>query len=340
MVGVTFSDAGLRLVEAGREADELWPYAQIALIGDELGRGFVRLARGDQRLEVADPDFAPALHRAMPELKRGRRRILFYGTIATLLFALFVAGVWWGLPLAAARLTALIPYRWEERLGDEALKLPVAGTNCTDAEGEAALQSLTRRLLAKADMPFHVKVAVRSSAMVNAFAFPGGRIVLLDGLLQQAQSADEVAGVLAHELTHTLKRHSMRALIANAGLSLLFELTAGSGTGVSVALLLVTLSNSREMEAEADAGALELLDAARISSAGFASFFERLARRDHPASDKTPRFAQLIPSFLNSHPATEEREKAARAHPMGETTPALSDQEWQALRQICRAQKK
>lgn len=315
----------LRLRDAELGGNETWPYEQIRLIEDETRRGPVRVACGDARLEVTDPVFADALHRAMPELRRGRRRILRRGIAATLLFAVAILGLWQAMPVLAARVVPLIPHRWEERFGDRVMRLPIAGSRCWTPAGQAALDGLTKRLLAGTDLPWKPTVIVRSSATVNAFTFPGGRIVLLHGLLREAHSADEVAGVLAHELTHALKRHSTRALIANAGLSLLFELTFGAGTGASLGFLLATLSYSRDMEAEADAGATALLARAGIDTTGFADFFERLESR-HSGS---------LPAILSTHPPSADRANRVREIRASEARPALTEAEWQALREIC-----
>jgi beta-barrel assembly-enhancing protease len=143
-----------------------------------------------------------------------------------------------------------------------------------------------------------------------------------------------VAGVLAHELTHALKRHPMRALIANSGLALLFELTIGNGTGASLGLLLTTLSYTRAMEAEADAGALDLLRDAGIGSAGFAAFFERLEKQDEEKG-KSLNFGFAIPSYLRTHPATQQRIEAIRADGGTGGSPALAQGDWYALKGIC-----
>jgi beta-barrel assembly-enhancing protease len=329
-VDIAFAEDGLVLGAPDRLDIERWPYAGITLIHDEIRHGPVRVAYGDARLEIGDPRFAAALHEAMPELHRARRRLVRRAVVGSCLFAGVVAGLWWGMPLIAADLVPFIPPRWETKLGNQVARLPIAGTTCDNPAGKAALAALTGRLLDGVDVPFTPKVTVRASSTVNAFAFPGAKIVVLNGLLQQAQSPDEVAGVLAHELTHGIKRHSMRMLIANAGLSLLFELTVGGGTGASVAFFLTTLSYSRDVEAEADEGATQLLRRAAIDTDGFAAFFERL-EKTHGSG---------LPAFLNSHPATQQRAAKARVAPSGPTRPALTPEQWQALKAICLDQKK
>ncbi|MCP6768804.1 M48 family metallopeptidase, partial [Klebsiella pneumoniae] len=81
------------------------------------------------------------------------------------------------------------------------------------------------------DQPLEAEVL--SSSIPNAFALPGGKIYLLDGLLQKAQSADEIAGVIAHELGHVRHRDNMRKVIQNGGTSFLIGILFGDITGGS-----------------------------------------------------------------------------------------------------------
>jgi predicted Zn-dependent protease len=269
-----------------------------------------------------------------PAIRRRARRGLRYGAAATLALLAVVGGFIWGMPIVAAWLVAYVPIEWEKSLSEDVDHEPWWGARCTDPAGEAALAKLTRRLTDGIDTPYPIRVSVRDNRLVNAFALPAGRIVLLRGLVADAQSPDEVAGVLAHELTHVLKRHPMRALIANSGLALLFELTIGNGTGASLGLVLTTLSYTRAMEAEADAGALDLLRRAGISSAGFASFFARLETREEK-DGRALGIGFALPSYLRTHPATQQRLEAIRADGAAGTHSALESGDWQALKAIC-----
>ena len=318
-------DDGIRSAEAGGDAGEIWPYRSVSLRADELRKGPVRLARGEARLTVEDPAFAAAVMAAAPDLRQAARRRLLYGTIATVALLAAVGGLWWGLPLIAGKIVAYIPPSWEEKLGAAVDTQPGWGERCTGSAGSAALQGLTRQLTKGVEPPFPITVIVRDSPIVNAYALPGGRIVLLRGLLGEAQSPDEVAGVIAHELTHALNRHPMRALVANSGLALLIEVTLGNGTGASVGFLLTALSYSRAMEAEADAGAVTLLRRAGIGTEGFAAFFERMEKR--ALGPKLP--------YLSTHPPDAQRLAAVRAEATHGKSPALSNADWQALKAIC-----
>jgi beta-barrel assembly-enhancing protease len=310
-VVVTLTQEGIALAAVDGTPIEVWPYHAVSLRAEELRKGPVRLGRGDQRLTVDDPAFGKALNAATPHLR-------------VALFAV-IGGVWWGIPHLAQRIVEHIPPAWEANLAEGTEDQPWLGGRCTGTAGQAALDALTKRLTKGIKSPYPLKVSVRDSGTVNAFALPGGHIVLLRGLLKGAESPDEVAGVLAHELTHALNRHPMRALVANSGVALLFEVTIGGGTGASIGVLLTTLSYTRSMEAEADDGALMLLRRAGISTDGFAAFFKRMEKRSHGG----------LPAYLSTHPPDAERIAAVEAQAFTGTKPALSDKEWRALKSIC-----
>ena len=167
---------------------------------------------------------------------------------------------------------------------------------------------------------------------MNAFAAPGGFIVIFNGLLKAARSPDEVAGVLAHEMGHVIERHGAEALVRTVGLSLIFQIFVGDasglvGLGAAAGQLLLELSYSRGDEAEADATAVTALVAADIRRNGLADFFARL---DREAEDQSEEFA-----LLSSHPLNSDRVEAIRKAPVGGGR-AMSVSAWRALKTICR----
>lgn len=326
VVQVTLAADGILIAAPDAATRARWDYGEVQVTPDEDERGSLRLARGRARLAVEDPRFAAALYEVAPQLRPApaARRIL-YGTLAVAASLAAVAAIWWVLPSATDRAVALIPPALEERLGDQQLKT-FGLVQCRSVAGQLALDNLASRLTARADLRFHVKVIVADMSMVNAFALPGGRIVVLRGLLAQAKSPDEVAGVLAHELTHTLKRHPLRHLMAQTGVEVLTETMLGYNTSAgNVGALMASFTYSRSEEAEADAGAIELLRQADISTAGFADFFDRLS---HGAE-------QAIPPYLSNHPSPADRLAAVRAAGTTGTTPALSPLQWTLLQRIC-----
>ncbi len=149
------------------------------------------------------------------------------------------------------------------------------------------------------------------------------------GLLAATHSPDEVAGVLAHEMTHVLERHTLRQIVFQAGLTTAARLLLGSGEGASDLLSgaasdLTTLRFSREQERAADQGALRLLRAARLPTSGLASFFGRLAH----AGDAPP-------AWLSSHPDSAERAAAVAVARAPDETPLEID--WRAVQQAAAA---
>ena len=317
------------LVIDGSEVGPLvWPYAAVTLLEDEGRSPVTRLALDDARLVVEDPAFRSALAAVAPRFRpRGGARNLARVLGLAALSAAVAVALWWGAPLAAGLAAAHFPAAVEERLG-AAVLAAVPGRRCDNPRGQAALDHLTARLLAGRPLPFAVHVGVLDSKKVNAFAVPGGEIRIFGGLLQKAASADEVAGVLAHELSHALRHHPTRHLVRALGTSLLFDLMLGTGGALRQAGEVgLALAYSRDLEREADDGALALLDKAGISAAPFAGFFERL-QAEHAAGSH-------VPSWLATHPATEERIEHIRAAAKAGGTPALSAEEWAALRQIC-----
>lgn len=136
---------------------------------------------------------------------------------------------------------------------------------------------------------------------VNAFAVPGGYVVANTGLLKAADSAEEVAGVLAHEVQHVEQRHTLEDLIYSLGWQTSIALIVGDVSSLwltQAATQLNSLKFSRELEAEADLKGLEALHKAGIAPQGLVSFFEKLAKNE----------ANLVlPAFLSTHPASDQR---------------------------------
>lgn len=162
---------------------------------------------------------------------------------------------------------------------------------------------------------------------VNAFAIPGGFIVVNAGLVHEADSADELAGVLAHEIQHVEQRHSLQILLYQLGWATLLAAVLGDPSTITALLLLEVgnLSFNRELEAEADAGGLETLRKAGIAPEGMAAFFRKLAADGDEGA----------PDWLSTHPSTQDRiaaiEAALKAQPCTECKPVAMD--WAAVRE-------
>jgi beta-barrel assembly-enhancing protease len=301
----------------------------MVLLDDETRDGMARLALGDARLVIEDPRFRPELEALAPRFRRRAAGVTALRTLTlAAVSAVLLATLWWGTPLAAIAVAKILPTAFEERLGDAVLA-DMGGRRCTGAEGQKALDTLTRRLLAGQPVPYDVQVGVIDRDITNAFAAPGARIMIFNGLLQRAASPDELAGVLAHELSHALQRHPTRNLVRTLGLSLLLDLmVGGGGTLRSAGEVVLAFAYARDLEREADEGALEFLAGAGIAAEPFATFFQRLGEE---------RAGSGLPAWLGTHPATAERIARIRSLGLNGQTAALAAEDWQALKAICAA---
>ena len=210
---------------------------------------------------------------------------------------------------------------------------------CETPASKAALERLTQRLAAAAsDKPMRARVVLLDWSLVNAFAVPGGQIILTRGLVQRAGSSDEVAGVLAHELGHTLELHPEAGIIRALGLAAATQLAfAGSqGTVSNIGLILTQLRYTRIAEREADAHALRMLKVAGISAKGFGDFFERIeGKKPGEESNGKSASADDLAVILQTHPPTADRIAMVRAQPTYPATAAISADDWRALRDAC-----
>ena len=224
-----------------------------------------------------------------------------------------------------AMLVRVVPRAAEARIGDLMVG-DFGGRTCSTAEGDAALTALKARMGAQAML---ADVRVVDVPMVNAVTLPGGHVLIFRGLLDQAASPDEVAGVLAHELGHVEHRHVLQALLRQLGLSVVLGGLDGNVGGYTNALL--SASYSRSAEAQADGYAIDALDGAKVSPMGAAGFFDRLSK----AEVKTEGAAALM-SYFASHPMSSERKARFAAGTKGSYSPAIDAAQWKALREICR----
>jgi Zn-dependent protease with chaperone function len=245
-----------------------------------------------------------------------------------------VAVVLLGVPLAADRLTPLVPRTMERHLGEAAevqLQTVFGDKLCKGAAGQAAFAKLVEALRVPAGLDEPVASSVLDTPIPNAYALPGGRFFLLSGLLEKAHGPDEIAGVLAHELGHLKHRDNVRELIYNGGSSFLIGLLFGDMTGAGAAMFasrtLVSASYSREAEHDADSFAIEVM--------------HKLGRPTRPMGELmfrvTGKEGNRRPSILASHPLSEDRLDRMRAEDRAPSGPALlSAEEWDALKGICR----
>ena len=336
------------LLSLPEQPDLRWPLPDIRRVPDQAGRDTMVLAHRDdavRRLVVRDDATRKILTARCPNLKRraraaNRSRLLgwSFGAVASVALIIFVL-----VPVMADQLAEFLPPEGERALGDATFEqiraalgnedfVPVA--ICERRRGVAALVRMTARLEAQTDLPYPLAVNVLDHDLVNAFALPGGRVVLFRGLIDAAESPDEVAAVLAHEIGHVANRDPARGALRSAGSIGVLGLLLGDFAGGAVVLFLVErlidANYSRDAEAAADQFAFELLVEAGVQPSALATFFERLQQEQGESVG--------ILAHFESHPELGDRIAAARS---GNTGPAaserasLDDRDWLNLRRIC-----
>lgn len=316
-----------------------WPYADIRRADSPAGMLRVSCLSASPlaRLEIRDQALAAELVSRCEKLDEHRltggavARIVGWSLAAAVSI---IAVVLYVVPFAAERLTPLVPSKFERHLGEAAevqLQAVFGNKVCTGAAGQAAFAKLVEKLRVAAGLDAKVASAVLDTPIPNAFALPGGRFFLLNGLLDKAHDPDEIGGVLAHELGHLKHRDNLRELIRTGGSSFLIGLLFGDVTGAGVAIFasrsLLTASYSRDAERNADTFAIEVMHRLGRPTRSMGELMFRVTGKE---GDKQP-------SILASHPLSEDRLQRMRAEdkpPSG--SPLLSAEEWSALKGICR----
>ncbi|MDD5309006.1 MAG: M48 family metallopeptidase [Deltaproteobacteria bacterium] len=325
---VTPRGFGLEVLTASGAALTLpYPHMNVSFSGvDDKYLSFEASSGGRTvRVLVSDRGIVPAIEAVgapgsvLEQLRgarsaRKRRAASRAGVLATIaavlatLAALVIAGLLW----VIARAADAVPPSFEVELGRAAAGQILAGTPaCTDPAMNRAVREIGTRLVgAMGASPYAFRVRVLDSKEVNAFALPGGYVFVNRGLLELASSGDELAGVMAHELEHVLRRHSVRNLARQAGLSLVLAAVAWSGSDLQGFLMsnaagLASMSFSRDQEEEADARGLELMARAGLDPSGLPRFLARLEAEEG-------KLGPLL-TFISDHPASRDRVKALDA---------------------------
>lgn len=341
---VRIGRTALEIIVAETGARMLWPYGDIRQTQGTYAGEQVRLERGGELAEallVSDVAFLSALREAAPDTHfhdPARRRFRVGLTLGAGLAAigLALALYLFALPAAAAVAAARVPVAWEAQLGSVIVEhLAPASARCEDAARQARIDAIAAAVLRPVQpTPYRFTVAVVNSATVNALAAPGGSIVVFRGLLERTDSAEELAGVLAHEFQHVLHRHATRAIFQHASAGILLAAVVGDVSavvafGLEGARMLGDLSMSRQAEAEADREGMRLLHAAGIDTAGMVTFFEKLAEiHGDPGRGK----------YLMSHPAPQDRLAEMRALSAQWPRPAtrlLAGDDWDDIKTMC-----
>jgi predicted Zn-dependent protease len=306
----------------------------------EHGRGLAAaLLIGDvaflAALRASAPHAAATFHD--PASRRFRPGLAALAAVGAVTLALGL--YFWGIPALATVAAARVPVAWEVALGEAALtQLAPPSRRCLDPVRQRHIDEIVSTLLRPLPDPrYPFRVTVVDHPLVNAFAAPGGAIVVFRGLLERTDSAEELAGVLAHEIQHVLHRHATRAILRQASTAILVAALVGDVSGVATfgvqtARMLGDLRYNREAEREADGDGLRMLQAARVDPRGMLAFFAAMQKLE----GELPTGVR----YLSTHPTAGDRRHALAAlaaeAPSQPPVRLLAGDDWNAIRRICR----
>ncbi len=344
--------AGMLVVRAGDGAElARWPTGDLFAVPSrkhELRLGANGLPAG-ARVVVTGRENVGRVLATLPVLTEKRRqqtgREIRIAVTATVALAAVIVAYLYGVPLLAGRIAGLVPPAWEQSLGETVARQMEASLG--DSGGLVACDtdpdSLANRAIARfgaavlegSGSPFELDITVVKSDIPNAFALPGGRVFFFSALLDQAETPDEFAGVLAHEVGHVAYRHGMEQLISTAGTGALIGFILGDMTGISVAAglgaTIIDARFSRDAERQADSFAAQAAERMDFNPAGLADLINRVGADDD--------FARAL-ALLSTHPLTEDRKAAlevlSQQRPTG-LEPPFTAAEWNAIRAMCGA---
>ena len=254
----------------------------------------------------AGPEFAEQLAAVKKMRWSEGFRWRMWLTVGTAVALLCLVGGYFGLLWTAKSSIGAVPVSADVQIGKAAFEArTLEGPQVTDRVIVDAVKAMVARLEPHAELKgLTFDVYVVNSSDVNAYCLPGGKIVVFTGLLKKAKSAEQVTGVLSHEMSHAIKRHGLRRVMESMGIVVAAELLIGDVGGlVSLAADLgksaALTSYSREAETEADVTGVRMLHAAALDPRELAGFFEML-------KEQQPEFPAAI-KWLSTHPQHDER---------------------------------
>lgn len=231
-----------------------------------------------------------------PAAAAWRRNLILFFSITGFLVACYLLFV----PMIAEKMAKNVSIETEEEFGNSIY-------GALDLSSQANLQA-TEMVndffqVMKVKTPYRIRITVVEGDVVNAFALPGGHIVVYTGLLEKLDTYQELAALLSHEFTHVNERHSTRSIFRALGSRIFLSLMLGRMGSVTAILVdqadnLKSMTYSRSLEKEADLKGLELLQERKIDPQGFVNLFETL---------KESASKSEMPEMLESHPDISTR---------------------------------
>ncbi len=235
----------------------------------------------------------------MPWHKKIRRikRVWLLSIIIGLMIAIY-AFVVYAVPVVALQ---FISKEREIEMGDQ-INTSILSAQKVDEKRTKWINAFARELNLSTSYPIRIKVVEQKE--VNAFALPGGYIIVHTGILENMHSSEELAALLSHETAHVNLRHSIKSIVGSAASGILISLVLKDASGiigvvVENADFLRTLHFSRSLERAADEEGMTILLRNQINPIAMNQLMKDLKE----SNDELPEAM----AFLSSHPTTDER---------------------------------
>ncbi len=333
-VRISLLDTSLRFLPHSGGKSQMWEFSTVDWEATRLVNSQLRLKQkeADQWLVLTD---AALISEVQAERKHWTRRN-FWSALPDTSMALragvgavvLCVGLWLSWPMLTEPIASLVPESTRNWLGDSAQQLIGMDTLCTDPEGQAALDRLTKKLTANHSELQNVRVYPVQSNMLNALTLANDKVLLTSTIIAQAGSPDEIAGILAHEFGHVAHKHVLRGFLGQALMQLFIAIFTGvHGDEVGYINKVTNTAHVRKFESEADATGIKLLRDANIATQGLGEFFNRIGKHEGLGG----RFLK----YFNSHPPSAERERLMRETVVENATPAMSAKDWLAVKNAC-----
>ena len=262
-----------------------------------------------QVIEIIQADFAPELLNRMDASENSFVRRMFgarsLGMLKLLAGLIFVGSLlyFFLIPFMSERMAMRVPVSFEKNLGDGMYDAMKSSFRTDDQKS-----LLVNDFFSALNLPseYDIRITVVKENTDNAFALPGGHMVVYDKMLQDLDSYEELAALLAHEYTHISQRHATRSVFRQLGSSIFIAILLGNrnavlNMAVSEADNLKTLSYSRKLEKEADLNGLRILEERQINGNGFVALFELLQKEENTSGEKLP------VEWISDHPDLRNR---------------------------------
>ncbi len=261
-----------------------------------------------ERLIIRDPVTIGAIKKSFRHYAfAGSKGVRIFGSVTSrilivsgAMLAIVLAAYLWFVPWLGERVAMSFSKDHEISMGEQMYR-SVMSNYKTDQRKTKLLNEFYQQLNYQVGYP--VQITVVSSNEVNAFAIPGGHIVVYDAILSNMKTPEELAALLGHESSHIALRHSLRNMFRSVARKMFLSLVVGSESGIASVLIdnadnLKGLQYSRSLETEADDNGMHLMAANQIDPQGMLRLMDLLQQESGNVQQA---------NFLSTHPVFDRR---------------------------------